>query len=242
MRFLRLLAFLCAACGCAWAGNFGVSPIRVDFDRGTRTAVIEVSNDDERKLTFQVKLFEWTQDAAGLDQYAESQDLIWFPQILAIDPKQKRVVRVGMKQPVEVAREKTYRLFIEELPPVGEAPKGAEVRVLLRFGVPLFIAPTTPSRKVEITSIEPRPGKVAAAIRGEGTQSVRFESLRVKRGDAVVGEAQGWYVLAGATHVFEVPIDPARCPLAGPLELEATAEGLSIKRAFDAPPSLCARP
>lgn len=227
----------------AFAGNFGVAPTRLDFDKGTRSATVEVSSEDEQKLNFQVRLFEWTQTPEGRDEYRESQDLIWFPQIFTVSPKEKRIVRVGLKgagpQP---AVEKTYRLFIEEIPQPSAAASGAEVKVVLRFGVPLFVAPAVPKRAAAIDSVQAAKGKVVVRVRNEGTQSVKFESVRVRREASLVAEAQGWYVLAGTTRSFEIPLDPARCPAPGSsLEVVATAEGASLKQAFASSPALCER-
>lgn len=228
----------------ALAGSFGVSPIRVDFDRATRTAVVEVTNDDERKLSFQMKLVEWTQDAAGQDQYADSQDLIFFPPLFTVNPSEKRILRIGTK-PGAVAgpREKTYRLFIEELPPPADPAAGAQLRIALRFALPVFIAPVAPQKKLVVESAVPRAGKAVLRLRNDGTQSVKLETLRLRRGAEMVGESQGWYVLAGATREFEVQVDAAKCPLAGPIDVEAQTEGVVQARlTLEASPLLCQRP
>ncbi len=144
---LAALAATFLAATAATAGSFGVSPIRVDLDRGTRTGLVTVTNDDTRKLSFRMKLFEWTQDEQGADRNAESSDLIFFPQIMTVEPGDKRVIRSGARAG-EAGREKAYRLFIEELQDPGTAgAQGAQVAVLLRFGVPVFVAP--PSGKPE---------------------------------------------------------------------------------------------
>lgn len=235
-----VLAALLLASGLAAAGNFGVSPTRLDFEKGTRSAVIEVSSEDEQKLSFQVKLFEWTQDADGKDVYRDSQDLIWFPQIFALNPREKRIIRIGLKGTApQPALEKTYRLFIEEIPPPSAVASGAEVKVVLRFGVPLFVAPAVPKRSFAIDSVQVARGKVMVRVRNEGTQSAKFDSVRVQRENNLVAEAQGWYILAGTTRTFEVPIDAAKCPPAGTLEAVASTEGASLKQSFASSPVLC---
>lgn len=227
----------------AAAGSFGVSPTRIDFEKGVRTATVEVENDDEQKLNFQVRLFEWAQGADGKDDYKESQDLIWFPQLFTIQPKEKRVIRVGLKgvgggpPPLE----KTYRLFIEEIP--GPAPPGAgpSIRIVLRFGVPLFIAPAAPKKAAVMEGVEVKPGKVTFRIRNDGTQSIKFDPIRLQREADLVAEGQGWYVLAGATRSFEVAVDPAKCA-PGALEVVAASESITLKQAFTATKALCERP
>jgi fimbrial chaperone protein len=225
----------------AVAGSFGVTPTRVDLDRDAKSALIEVMNDDAVKLSFQAKLFEWKQGPDGKDEYTESKDLIFFPQIFTVAAKSKRVIRVGIKSP-SADVEKAYRLFIEENPePPKEGATGPQVRVVLRFGVPVFVAPQAPVRKLEVEGVQAAAGKALLAIRNLGNQSARFDSFKVMRGDETLGEASGWYVLAGARRTFEIPVDAAKCPLSGALEAVATGQGVTLKRSFDASALLCER-
>jgi fimbrial chaperone protein len=238
--FAGALAAL-ACCTAALAGSFGVSPTRVDLDRGAKSAIVEVMNDDDVKLSFQAKLFEWRQAADGKDEYVESQDLIYFPQLFTVAAKTKRVIRVGIKAPATDV-EKAYRLFVEETPePAREGAAGPQVRVVLRFGVPVFVAPQAPVRKAEAEGVEVARGKALLGIRNLGNQSVRFETFRIMRGEETVGEASGWYVLAGARRTFEIAVDAAKCPLSGPLEAVAAGQGVTLKRSFDASALLCER-
>jgi fimbrial chaperone protein len=202
-----------------------------------------VENDDEQKLSFQVRLFEWTQTAEGKDDYKESQDLIWFPQLFAIAPKEKRVIRVGLKGAgfAALPAEKAYRLFIEEIP--GPAPAGAapSIRIVLRFGVPLFAAPAVPRKSGVIEAVEEKPGKLAFRVRNDGTQSIKFDPLRLQRDADLIAEGQGWYVLAGATRAFEIAVDRAKCA-PGTMEVVAASESLTLKQAFKATKVLCEHP
>ena len=228
----------------ALAGSFGVSPIRVDLDRAARSAVVEVSNDDQRKMSFQAKLMEWTQDAEGKDVYADSNDLVFFPPLFTVNPGEKRIMRVGTKTGAAPgAVEKTYRLYIEELPPPAEASAGAQLRIALRFALPIFVAPAAPGKKLAVDGVRAQPGSLTLRLRNDGNQSSKLESVRVRSGAEAVGEAQGWYVLAGKARDFEVKVDPAKCPLSGPLEVEAQTEGVVIVRtALGDPAPLCKRP
>ena len=154
---LRLAALLAAALPLAplQAGDFGVSPIRVDLDRSTRTQVVRVTNDDERLLSFQMRMMEWTQDAEGRDRYADSADLVFFPQQMQVPAKESRVVRLGYRQPPGPT-ERAYRLYVAELPrgtQPGE-PGKAMVEVAVRFGVPVFVRPSVVQEKGRIAALD----------------------------------------------------------------------------------------
>ena len=109
-------ALALAAAFSAGAGNFGVSPIRVELDRSTKSALVTVSNDDTKPLAFQVRALEWSQEPNGADRYTETTDLVYFPQQFKVAPNENRVVRVGYKVPATQA-EKTYRLLAPRVPP-----------------------------------------------------------------------------------------------------------------------------
>ena len=223
-----------------FAGAFGVSPIRIDLDPAIRTGLVTVSNDEDRKLYFQVSLMEWTQTAAGEDQYAPSADLLFFPQIFTVDPKDKRLIRVGIKAPPG-ERERAYRLFIEEMPDPNAAPgAGAQIAVRLRFGVPIFLTGGKGEPQPEIVSSGASKGELRVAIRNAGTRQIRFEEVAMRDGDRVVAKTAGWYVFPGTTRSFTLPVTARDCPVPTSVEIRATADGKEIRRVVEVPPTLCA--
>ena len=237
-RWLLALG-LAAIAPSAIAGAFGVSPIRVDLDPSSRTGLITVSNEDDRKLYFQLKLFEWTQSPAGEDLLAESTDLIFFPQILTVEPKDKRLVRVGVKAP-PAGTERAFRLFIEELPDPNEpAAGGAQIAVRLRFGVPIFLSGGKGEARPEIGPVETPKGFIRVAIRNTGTRNIRFEEVTARAGDKVLTKAAGWYVFPGATRSFTMPVTPQDCPAPRSLEIHAVGEGKDVRATVEVSPVLC---
>ena len=229
-RAVATLVILLCAAFTSHAGSFGVSPIRLDFDRTTKTGVITVTNDDEARLSFQMKLMEWTQDAQGADQYAESSDLIFFPQLMVLEPKEKRIIRVGTKSPPS-ASERTYRLFIEEIPDASEArAQGTQVAVKLRFGVPLFIAPLKAELSGAITDAKSAKGEIQLMVKNSGNQHFRFETISAKAASVVLGEVSGWYLLAGAQRAYTIKLEKNSFAKLCKLEIALTAEGLDLKQ------------
>lgn len=225
-----LIALVCAlATAPAAAAGFSVSPIRIDFDRGTRTGVITVSNEDERPLELEMQPMEWTQSDKGEDEYRDSPDLIFFPQRMTVAPGEQRLIRVGIKVPA-AEREKTYRLFIQQAPPRGDAAQqGAQVAIRVRFGVPIFVKPLKEELKPEIAEAEVRGGKLQLKIRNNGNAHVYFESIAAAGADGRSAEARGWYVLAGRTRAFEVPLTTELCRDAKSLRASAQYELQSKK-------------
>jgi len=245
MRFLRtsLLCFALAAAAPAIGGSFGVSPIRIDLDRSARSSVITVTNDDERALSFQVRAMEWSQDASGRDQYAESSDLVYFPQQLQIPAKERRVVRVGYRVPA-VQAEKTYRLFIEEI--ADEATRNLSqtgVAIVLRFGVPVFLRPLTASERGEL-DLSVAGGAVRALVRNTGNVHFRLNDVRIE-GVGAAGQStfettvNGWYLLTGAERIHEAVIPPGACAATQRVRVKALSERLALRAEQPLAPDAC---
>jgi fimbrial chaperone protein len=214
----------------AGAYAFGVSPIRLDFNRDARTGAVTVSNDDRVRLSFQVRLVRWTQDAAGQDVYEDSKDLVYFPRLMTVEPQDKRVIRVGT-QAGPGPTERTYRLIVEELaPPAAERDAGTTVAVRMRFAIPLFVAPAEPAGTAELRDVAVHPGEVRLVLANPGNRHVKAESIVLRRGGTVVAESAGWYVLAGAARGFSVALPPAECERGGVLVLAVTGTGLALER------------
>ena len=241
---LRTLAAVGAICLLlpieAGAGLFSISPIRLDLDRQNKTDSIGVSNEETaRKLDMQAKLMEWTQDANGNDIYVDSNDLVFFPRIFSIDKQDQRVVRVGIKVPATTI-EKSYRLFIEELPPPPDPDKkGAQVLFVLRFGVPVFVRPEKEQIAGSIEGVEAIPGGVAVIVKNSGNSNFQIQSLAIS-GGGFEKEIVAGYVLAGATKHVGAQFTPEVCKKISKLRIVMKSDRIdTVERTFDWDPNRC---
>lgn len=240
----RLARFLCWGLALlalpVAAGNFGVSPIRLELDRNAKTGAITVSNDDTDALRAQIRLFEWTQDAAGKDEYRESEDLIYFPKLMVLDKNEQKLVRVGLRTPAG-AQEKTYRLFVEELPgpPSPGAPPGARVAIRVRFGVPIFLKPAKAEARGEIEKIEMASGVLRVAVRNTGNTHFVINTITAASGGAYSKEVPGWYLLAGAVREYAIPVPQEMCGKLKRIDVTTKTDRFELKRALDVAPSMC---
>ncbi|WP_309679280.1 fimbria/pilus periplasmic chaperone [Polaromonas sp.] len=242
---LVALCWALFASGPVLAGEFSVNPIRLELGASVRSSVIGVKNEDKQKLSFQLQAMEWTQDAAGKDQYAETQDLVFFPKILSIEPGEEGLIRVGAKTAV-VAAEKTYRLFIEELPGTTRAPQGsgAQINVLIRFGAPIFVTPPKPRDSLDIESFILTKGVVTIAARNTGNRHQLVQGINLKGTDSAGNEVYALtladrYLLAGSARSYTTPISAAQCAKVSSLALEFQTDKLSATRKLDVTRTMC---
>jgi fimbrial chaperone protein len=135
--------------GCLWgaqsacAGSFEFTPLRANLSEQTPTAVITAKNNGDAAVVVQLQLLKWAMDG---DQgvYADSDEVLATPPIFTLPVAASQVVRVGLTQPVDPTREQTYRLFFEEVPPPPQ-PGYQGLRMALRVGLPIFVAPGIPA-------------------------------------------------------------------------------------------------
>ena len=226
----------------AIAGEFRVTPIRLDFNRGTKSGVITIINEGEEKLNVQMKAFEWIQDSEGKDQYTETNDIIFFPRIMSIEKNEEKILRAGIRIPA-TTKEKTYRLFIEEIPGPKKA-EGVNVAIAIRFGVPIFVKPLKEEMKGEIEKLELSKGVLNALIQNRGNTHFIINSIVVKgknvKGEEVfTKELSGWYLLSGVSRLYATTIPQEVCKSLSKLDVEVKTDRFNVNGKLDVDQAMC---
>jgi fimbrial chaperone protein len=237
-RAFALAAALLLALPAA-AAEFSVAPMRLDLPRGARSGAVAVGNEADKPLRMQMRLMEWTQDAEGKDVYKESDELVYYPRMMTVAPGEKRMVRVGLKTAAPAgAPERTYRLYIDELPG-GEKAASSGINFTIRFALPVFIPPSQPESRGAIESVSLREGRLTVVVANPGNQSFRISTVGVS-GGAFAAESAGWYLLAGATRAYRFDIPPAACRALKRIEVAVKADRLSFGGGLDVDAGMCA--
>ena len=148
---------------------------------------------------------------------------------LFLGPKESRVVRLGIKAPAQ-ERERTYRLQIEDVPADVAPTQGPAVKFQYRFSIPIFLPPHTPKRIAEIEELTVKGGKVRLQIANRGSQHVRFDRLTVKTAAGFSKDAEVWYVLPGASRIFQIELPREECVRAGSIDVSAVNEFATLAR------------
>jgi fimbrial chaperone protein len=240
---LVLLALLTVSASPSHGATFEVTPLRFSFSAAKGSDILNIKNESEGNLQVQIKAYEWTQDAEGKDNYAETKDVIFFPRILSLKQSEGRIVRVGMKGPPG-KREKTYRMYLEEIPG-KEALQGTTVRTLLRIGIPVFFAPVAPEAKGNLEGLKTESGgKVSFLIKNEGNVHFIIRSIKITGQDAsgsevFADESQGWYLHAGVAKAFTREIPKNECPKVRRINVEVTTDKPTLSGALDVQQGIC---
>ena len=228
----------------AAAATFSVNPTQIYLSRQIPSTMLTLRNDSSEPVRFQMSAFAWDQSPAGDIQLGETSDVIFFPALVTLNPKEERKIRVGTVAGV-AATEKTYRIFVEELPPPSTGPAEAGVRVLTKMGVPIFVRPAKELATATLQSLGAAAGVLHFDVANTG--SVHFVPQRLKvRGVAAGGraafeqEVSAWYVLAGGSRRFEVPLPAAECGQVESLVVEFGFGSTSLTETLQTPGGVCA--
>lgn len=191
------------------AGGISVSPVRLDLGQNQRSAAVTIANGDTARVV-QVEAFRWSR-VNGEDVYVPADDLIVNPPMFRLGAGAKQVVRVGLAAPdAATAGEQAYRVYFQEVPDQATAAApDTQLQMVLRLGVPVFIAPEQASRDLRWSAQRTDEG-LRLELRNAGNVHARLTDLSVMpaaAGAKPVGSAPGLrYVFPGETYSWTFPL------------------------------------
>ena len=238
-------ALLYFALSTAQAGEFTVKPVRLDVVPSAKSTSLSIVNDGAEKLSFQLQAMDWTQDKDGKDFYSDSHDLIFFPKLMTIEPGQEALVRIGFKSPATFT-EKTYRLFIEELPGIVKKIEGnsAQINVLVRFGLPIFAAPMLPQDILVIDGIEFKSRVLSFTAQNSGNRHQMFTSIRIAgtnvENKSIFGlDIADRYLLASSSKSYKTVLSAQQCRELTFITIDIKTDKLAQSRKLDVKSDMC---
>jgi fimbrial chaperone protein len=224
--------------------EWSVSPIRLEFASEKASGVITISNNSAKRLNCQMKAFRWTQDEEGKDRYTETRDIIFFPRLMVIEPKDRKVIRVGTKVSASQA-EQTYRLFVEDVTP-SQSGEGANVVFAIRFGVPIFLKPFKEKTEGVIERIAMDKGVIEVTVKNTGNSHFIIQKITVRAvgpgSEAILSkDLPGWYLLSGSVknHTMEIPRES--CRKIARVEIEVKTDKFTLKDDLNVQKTMCSR-
>jgi fimbrial chaperone protein len=240
-----LFAFLLGLGGRAEASAFTVNPIRITLSGKDQSALLSLQSQASEELRFKVAVKAWTQSPQGEMQLADTKDIVVFPALLTLGPKEERKLRIGATVAAG-AVEKTYRVFVEELPAL-RAPQTvtkSEVKVLTKMGIPIFIRPAKPQTSGAVQGTSIAKGKLSFIVKNTGNVYFLVQSVKVKAVDAAGAttfekSVEGWYLLAGGTRVWELDLPKDACAKSKSLTFDVQSEETKFSGRMEVAAAAC---
>jgi fimbrial chaperone protein len=227
----------------AFASSFTVNPTQIFLAPRTTSALLTLRNESEETLRFQLTAFAWDQSPQGEIKLQATQDVVFFPALLTLAPKESRNVRVGTATGFADV-EKTYRIFVEELPAQAGHDGQSSVRVLTKMGVPIFMQPAKKQSQATLRDLAVQDGVFRFSVRNTGNVHFVPQTVRVRGmnqfGAAVVDkQLDGWYVLAGGVRAYEVKLPAPECAAVTSLSVEVQIGSAALQERLETPPAAC---
>ena len=202
-----LAAFLPCAAEAAAVVLWPVDPV---IQAGQNASALWIENKGNVPVTLQVRTLGWGQ-AQGDETYAQQDEIVASPPIAQVAAGQRQLVRIIRRGQGTSQTEHSFRLLIDELPPVVDPNKpadpGAQLSVQMRYSIPLFTYDMAESKPQLSTRFEISGGKRYIVIHNTGTKHARLVDLRMRVGGEPTTVLSGLigYVLAGSTMRWELP-------------------------------------
>lgn len=178
-RCAAFLVFLAAVPATAPAA-VDISPVVVEMSAQRDKDVVRISNTGDTAKSFEVTVVAWSQSDTEREIYAPTDELLAVPPLFTLEPGAQQIVRIGLMREPDTENERAYRVFFTELAPpeVGEqAVSGVSMR--LRFGIPVFVAPSADGvPALDFTGIETHDGQAFMQLRNIGNVRVKVTEVR----------------------------------------------------------------
>ncbi len=196
----------------AQAGALSISPVRIMLAAGTTSGLMTIRNESPDPVRLQLTLHTWQENPDGTMQLAPTEDLVVFPGLLQLKPNESRKVRIGLPVQQDIAVEKTYRVFLEELPGTSKLEHN-QVRVLARIGVPIFLQPREPKPGWAPAVSDPNDQGFSLQLKNTGNVHLILQEVTVRgigHKDQTIFDQTltGGYLLAESvrTHSIKIPL------------------------------------
>ncbi len=221
-----------------------VSPIRIELTRAASNALVALVNTGTEEARFELRLVSWKQDGTGQLQLDNTSDVSVYPPLLVLKPGERRNARVAVMPSVFGPVERTYRLLAQELPRAPKAGAGAQVQVLTRLSIPIFVRPDKPVVDLRVEALAAGKGVASFEVVNAGTVAQRPDEVVVEGLDAggasVAAERwDGWYVLAGERRRYEWTLPAASCRKIASLSVKVKVEARELTATSAAPRGAC---
>jgi fimbrial chaperone protein len=204
--------FLVFLPGTAAASSFGIAPTGLELTPARRIEVLTVHNQGDAPALLQVRAVAWSQPA-GEEHYEDTHELLIAPPVFQLAAGAEQVIRVALRREPDAARELSYRVIVQEVPPAAPLA-GSGLKVALRLTLPVFVSPLQPAAPPQLVWVARRVAdhlQISATNPGRAHVQIQRFEVRVP-GAAPVPVTTARYVLPGSEITWPAALATALPP------------------------------
>ena len=226
------------------AARFTINPTRLMLSARSTSALLTIQNDGPTPIRLQVTTHTWAQSPAGQMELGLTEDVVVFPTLLTLQAGERRKVRVAVMAAAGDV-ERTYRVFLEELPPVAPpGSQGVAVQMLTRVGIPVFLQPAKVTNRAVLGPATFEGGGLKFRVDNVGTTHFVPDAIHVQgltaTGETVVDKSvDGWYILAGDQREYDLQLGSADCGRVRSILLQVRVGDAALERRLNTPAGTC---
>ena len=221
----EILSAMCAACllltsyvGPSRAATLQVSPILIQFYKGTQSQPIWLTNQGKSPLRAQVRVYRWTQTEEG-ELLEATNEIMASPPVMEVGAGQRQLLRIVRRNIAPMIGEESFRIIVDELPDpdATTTSEASALNFLLRYSIPAFISPdSAPSKNLAHQAYgQVLKDPLRIKITNSGKSRIRAARLVYESAngqtinilDGLIG-----YVLANKQRTWELPSSAASLP------------------------------
>lgn len=212
----------------AFAGSLQVAPVLVEVPSPSLSSTVQIRNEGAAPLNAQIRVFKWTQTAAG-DQLVPTNDVLASPPVSRLPAGANHTIRLVRTTRAALNGEESYRILIDELPDPTRPVPGT-ISLVMRHSVPVFFRPALADKPHVAWSVERSGGRAFLAATNMGGRRLRVAGLSVRDANGAsvtVSKGLAGYVLSHSSAKWELPGDAGRY-LKGPVKVSAQSDAGEI--------------
>ncbi len=208
---LVLSALLSPAC--LQAGDFSISPLKIELSASAPFSTFEVTNEEENEiLLMELELAKWDV-LNGTDVFSESNEMLILPPVFRVEPGESQIVRVGLPSTTALTpgTEASYRVVITNIdseaadPDADSNEDAAGLQMAISVSIPLFVLPNEPVRSARwaLRQVSDNTIEIDATNTGNVHLDIRELLLTApNQDDPVLDEPTVTYLFPEATYTW----------------------------------------
>ena len=162
----------------AHCATLQVAPVMLNLTASQRAGALYLTNTGDQAIHAQIRVYDWTQ-SSGKDVLTLTNEIVSSPAVTSLAPGQRQLVRIVVLNPVAHPQEQSFRLLVDELPRDHlNALSQNGVHFLLRYSIPLFIAPLEPTKVDETAQLSCQQENQDVWCQNTGNSHIRMSNVQ----------------------------------------------------------------